>query len=134
MAGYSKRSLLEKLGIKDSFRTIFINPPAHYQEMLNLPPTVNVEHTVNGTFDLIQLFTKEKKELESYFPRLKPLVKPAGFLWISWPKGTAKISTNLTENTIRKIGLAEGLVDIKVIAIDNTWSGLKFVYRLKDRA
>lgn len=134
MAGYSKRSLAEKLGIKASSRIIFISAPTDYQSVLNLPRNVNVEQQLSGEFDLIQFFTKEKKELLSHFSTLKSYLKPAGFLWASWPKGAAKTAADLTENTIRKIGLAEGLVDVKVIAVDDTWSGLKFVYRLKDRA
>lgn len=76
---------------------------------------------------------KEKKELESEFPRLKAHLAMDGILWTSWPKGASKVKTDLTETIVRQIGLAKGLVDVKICAVDEVWSGLKFVYRLKDR-
>ncbi len=82
--------------------------------------------------EFIQFFTKSKRELENMFPRLKVKLAQKGMLWISWPEGSSKVESDLNENLVIEIGLKNGLVDVKVAAIDETWSGLKFVYRLKD--
>lgn len=143
MAGYSKRSLVEKLGIKPGFRVLFVNKPDGYSSLLGKLPKDLEEAT--HQLDFIQFFTKERKESENNFPKLKDSMKKDGMLWISWPKSfrrkdggsersrTTKLSTDLNENIIRAIGLKNGMVDVKVIAVDETWSGLKFVIRLKDR-
>ncbi|MEW5957369.1 MAG: DUF3052 domain-containing protein [Chloroflexota bacterium] len=134
MAGYSKRSLAQKLGLKAGHKTIILNPPADYDRTLGeLPPQVTVVDTLNGPFDFIQFFTKERGELEKHFPQLRAALAPDGMLWISWPKRSSKVETDLTEAVVREIGLDNGLVDVKVAAIDQIWSGLRFVYRLKDR-
>lgn len=134
MAGYSKRSLAEKLGIKGGHKIYIGNAPANYRVTLGeVPEGAQLAKTLNGQCDLIQFFTKEKAQLESSFPRLKQHLAPAGALWISWPKGASKIKTDLNENVAREIGLKNGLVDVKVCAVDEVWSGLKFVFRLKDR-
>ena len=133
-AGYSKRSLVQKLGIKAGFRLIILNPPPNYDQTLGtLPEAVTIADTLEGVFDFIHFFTTEKAALEHRLPDLKQALTPKGMLWISWPKGAAKVDTDLNGNIVREIGLAIGLVDIKVAAIDSVWSGLKFVYRLKDR-
>jgi len=134
MAGYSKRSLVEKLGIKPSQKIYFGNPPEDYNQTLGaLPEDAVLLRSLKGPCGFIQFFTKDKAELESAFPRLKKNLAPDGSLWISWPKGASRIKTDLNENIIREIGLRSGLVDIKVCAVDEVWSGLKFVFRLKDR-
>lgn len=134
MIGYSKRSLVEKLGIKPSTTVTFINHPPGYEKTLGaLPQGVMIRLLEEGQFDFIQAFIKEHEELKTLFPILKNHLKMSGMLWISWPKGGSKVKTDLNENSIREIGLHNGLVDVKVIAVDETWSGLKFVYRLKDR-
>lgn len=133
-AGYSKRSLVAKLGIKAGFRLIILNPPENYEQTLGLlPPDVRVEDVLTGSFDFIHFFCQEKPALAEAFPTLKQALVNNGMLWISWPKKSAKIKTDLTENVVREIGLHNGLVDVKVAAVDETWSGLKFVYRLEDR-
>ena len=133
MAGYSKRSLVDKLGIKPGFKICLVNTPSGYDQTLGeLPPVTQVE-TLAGPLDFIHFFTQEQAELEHRFLHLKEALAQTGMLWISWPKKAAKMKTDLDENIIREIGLAHGLVDIKVAAIDETWSGLKFVYRIKDR-
>ena len=86
-----------------------------------------------GPLDFIQFFTRERKDLERRFPTLERALTPAGMLWISWPKKSSGVATDLTEDVIRTVGLAHGLVDVKVAAVDQVWSGLKFVRRLKDR-
>jgi hypothetical protein len=92
-----------------------------------------VVNTLAGPLDFIHFFTTRQEILAAHFPHLKQALTPAGMLWISWPKRSSKVETDLTEDIIRVIGLDNGLVDVKVAAIDEVWSGLKFVYRLKDR-
>jgi len=134
MAGYSKRSLTEKLGIKDGFRIAILNPPGNYIAMLGaLPSGVTVEEKPEKGMDLIHCFVKHKREAASTVLALKDKISPHGALWVSWPKGSSGVKSDLNENVIREIGLKGGLVDVKVCAVDETWSGLKFVYRLKDR-
>lgn len=133
-AGYSGKPLASKLGIKPGQRILILNAPAEYETTLGtLPDGVEVAQTLEGVFDLIQYFVTEQSAYDREFPRLRDVLTPAGMLWISWPKKAAKMVTDLDENSIRAIGLAHGLVDVKVIAVDERWSGLKFVRRLKDR-
>ncbi len=111
-----------------------LNPPSDYPSTLGpLPKNATTVEKLRGPLDFIHLFTGSREELEAEFPRLKAALSPGGLLWISWPKGASKVKTDLNENVVREIGLANGLVDVKVAAIDATWSGLKFVYRLQDR-
>jgi hypothetical protein len=133
-AGYSKRSLAEKLGIRASTRVAILSPPADYETTLGaLPDGLQASATLEGRFDLIQFFTRSSAELEGRFPELRAALKQTGALWISWPKQAAKIPTDLNGTAVRAIGLANGLVDVKVCAVDATWSGLKFMVRLRDR-
>ncbi len=133
-AGYSKRTLIDKLGIKSGFVLIITNPPPSYFQLLGiLPPGVKSKKSLSGEFDFIQSFVANHKKLAVEFPKLKKHLKANGMLWISWPKGTSRMSSDLNENSIRDTGLRNGLVDVKVCAIDENWSGLKFVFRLKDR-
>lgn len=129
-AGYSKRSLLDKLGVKPGMRIAFVSAPETYTPGL-LPP--DVEISLDPPLDLIQLFVRDYAAFDADFERLAALLKPNGMLWVSWYKKSAGIPTDLDENIIRAYGLAHGLVDVKVIAVDTQWSGLKFVYRRKDR-
>jgi len=92
-----------------------------------------VSKTLKSPLDFIHFFTKLRGELENKFPILKQELSQDGILWISWPKGSSKVETDLNENVVREIGLKNGLVDVKVTNVDQIWSGLKFVYRLKDR-
>lgn len=132
--GYSKKALATKLGIKEGIRIALLNQPKNYCEALGeLPPGVSIAKSLRGTLDFIHFFTKSRKEFERTFPRLKKNLAKDGMLWISWPKGSSNVKTDLSENIVIEIGLKNGLVDVKVAAIDETWSGLKFVYRLKDR-
>ena len=133
-AGYSKRSLQAKLGIKADFRMIIINPPDHYDEILGpLPETISLEDRLEGLFDFIHFFTTESSVLAQTFPTLRDALVPNGMLWISWPKKASKVPTDLSEDVIRVVGLDNGLVDVKVAAVNQVWSALKFVYRLRDR-
>jgi hypothetical protein len=132
-AGYSTRSLPDKLGIKPGFRIALVGAPKGYDAVLGpLPPVVRVK-TVRGPLDLIQVFVTTAADLEKRFPALKRALTIDGALWVSWPKRASGVATDLTEDSIRAIGLALGLVDVKVCAVDEVWSGLKFVYRLADR-
>ena len=132
--GYSGTPLIKKLGIKENSTVIFMHPPTDYSRIIGeLPKNALSKNKLSGSFDFIQIFARNAKELESDFPNLKQHLKPDGSLWVSWPKKASGITTDLDENKIRKIGLENGLVDIKVCAVDEKWSGLKFVYRLADR-
>jgi len=134
MGGYSKRSLLDKLGIKAGHKLHFLNPPENYYQTLGpLPENATVVADLHSTIDFTQFFTTRQAELKQRFPELKRALAQNGMLWISWPKGSAKVPTDLNENIVREIGVKNGLVDIKVCAVDEVWSGLKFVYRVKDR-
>lgn len=132
MAGYSKKTLAEKLGIKNTDNAVILNAPSGYTKILNLPQSTQLLNILTKSA-FIQYFTKSKEELEALFPKLKSNLTQNGILWISWPKGNSKVKTDLNETQVQKIGLINGLVDVKVVAIDEVWSGLKFVYRLKDR-
>ncbi len=134
VAGYSRRSLVEKLGIEPGANLIILNAPERYDETLGtLPADVLVASSLGGSLDFIQFFTRERETLEKTFPALKQALAHDGQLWISWPKGSSRVPTDLNENVVREIGLQNGLVDVKVIAVDEVWSGLKFVYRVRDR-
>ena len=134
MAGYSGKPLVQKLGIKDGWAIAILNAPEGYGRVLGrLPRLTTHRATATGRLDFIQFFTKDKRELERRFAGLARALAPAGMLWISWPKQASGVATDLTEDVIRAIGLAHGLVDVKVAAVDEVWSGLKFVRRVKDR-
>lgn len=134
MAGYSSTPLAKKLGIKEGHRVTFPGAPALFIESLApIPEGVSILKPTAKPLDLIVYFTKSRTDLTANFRQLASQLQPAGILWISWPKKASGIATDLTETLIREIGLAVGLVDTKICAIDETWSGLKFVYRLADR-
>jgi len=134
VAGYSGKPLVAKLGIKPDTRIAIVNAPKGYDRVLGtLPQRVTRRPTVAGRLDFIQFFMDSQRELERRFPALERALAPAGMLWISWPKQASGVATDLTEDVIRAIGLAHGLVDVKVAAVDAVWSGLKFVRRVKDR-
>ena len=130
--GYSGTSLAKKLGIKEGFKMLLVNEPDYYYTLFEDLPD-NISEVRDGKVDFIHLFTKDNNELETKFPQLKKRMKINSMIWISWPKKTSKVPTTVDESLVRKTGLGIGLVDIKICAVDETWSGLKFVYRLKDR-
>jgi hypothetical protein len=133
-AGYSGTPLLQKLGIKPGHRLAFVHAPDGFAQTLGaLPDGVVMVSDDETPLDLAVFFTTRTDELPAAFQRLGRRVHPAGTLWIAWPKKAAKVPTDLTEDGVRAIGLREGMVDVKVCAIDAVWSGLKFVYRLADR-
>jgi len=133
-AGYSGTPLPRKLGIKPQARLGLIGAPYDFDEVLGeLPPGVSVHRRVRGTFDVIVVFVQKRSELERRLPALKKALDEAGGLWVAWPKRSSGVATDLEDGIVRELGLASGLVDNKVCAIDATWSGLRFVYRLADR-
>ena len=132
MAGYSGTPLAKKLGIRSQFRVAFFR----------LPPEVKTELKDNlahcreagpGPLDFVMIFVKSQAELRKQFPQFARQLTPAGMLWVSWPKKSSGVTTDLAENAVRGIGLEAGLVDVKVCAVSEIWSGLKFVIRVKDR-
>ncbi len=134
-AGYSATPLARKLGIKAENDFMLINAPGHYFDLFADFPETAVEQTspAEETLDFIHLFVQHRVTLEAEVPTLKPLLKKTGMLWVSWPKGKSKLETDINREDIREYVLAQGLVDVKVAAVDKDWSGLKFVYRVKDR-
>jgi hypothetical protein len=132
-AGYSARSLSDKLGIKAGARIAFVGAPKGYDTTLGKLPPVTQAKTLRGPLDLIQVFVTNRAELIRRFPALRKALAIDGALWVSWPKKASGVATDVVEDVVREIGLAQGLVDVKVCAVDETWSGLKFVYRLADR-
>jgi len=136
MAGYSGTPLVKKLGFKEGFRAGLVNPPQGiHKEMAPLPRGVEIGvGNLTKPLDLIVLFADSQKTLKKEFPRLARKLATNGMLWIAWPKKASAIATDLSGNIVRDIGLAAGLVDVKVCAINDVWSGLKFVYRLEDRS
>ncbi len=134
MSVYSGTPLLKKIGIKKGQKVLFLNPPANYRQLLgNLPEGVEVVKDNIGKADFIHCFVSSRQELEKAVMHLKPQLDRSGCLWVSWPKGTARIQTDINRDTIRNFVLTTGLVDIKVASVDDNWSALKFVYRKSDR-
>src|SRR5262245_49655599 len=135
MAGYSGTPLASKLGIKKDCRFSAINAPAGFiQSLGQLPEGVSLfEDGRASAFDVMIFYTRSRAELVQRFSSLARRLCPAGGLWVAWPKKASGALTDLTEDRVREVGLAAGLVDNKVCAVDETWSGLRFVYRLKDR-
>lgn len=134
MSGYSGTPLAKKLGIKEGFRLHFKNAPDGYDQLLHpLPEPLKIVNRLSDDLDFIQCFTKERGELEQELPRYLAAIKPHGMIWISWPKKASKLPTDITEDVVRDIALPLGLVDVKVCAIDEVWSGLKLVIRKENR-
>jgi hypothetical protein len=134
MPGYSGTPLPKKLGIKDGYRVALIGMPAEVQtELRDALAKCRVAKAATAPLDFISLFSKSRAELERDMKRAAEALAPAGMLWISWPKKLSGVATDLTENIIRETGLALGLVDVKVCAVTDVWSGLKFVIPVKDR-
>jgi hypothetical protein len=134
MAGYSGTPLPKKLGIKEKFRVTFVELPADVRtELRDALRACDVAADAKGPLDFAMVFTKTQADLKKQFSRTAKQLAPAGMLWVSWPKKSSGVTTDLDENIVRKIGLDAGLVDIKVCAVNDVWSGLKFVIRVKDR-
>ena len=136
MAGYSGTPLPKKLGMKPGSIVALVATPPNFESVLGeLPPGVTLARNVRtgAPFDVIIFFTKKLADLKKRFAAIAQRLNPSGGFWIAWPKKASGVATDLTEDIIRTVGLDEGLVDNKVCAIDDTWSGLRFVVRLSDR-
>ena len=130
MAGYSATPLAQKLGIKPGFRVRTLRAPGDYAELVApLPEGVRVSPRLARDVDLCHLFTRSARQLAHDVPRMKRLIRENGSLWVSWPKRASGVASDVTEDTVRKVALPLGLVDVKVCAVDETWSGLKLVIR-----
>lgn len=134
MAGYSGTPLQKKLGIKAGASIFIHHAPTEYFNWISpLPDGVIVKKSAAEDLDFIHIFVNDQKVFRQSFIANKKFLKKDGMMWISWPKKSSGVVTDLDENFIRDFGLRAGLVDVKVCAVDETWSGLKFVYRVKDR-
>jgi hypothetical protein len=135
MAGYSGSPLVRKLGIKPGTKALITGEPKAYFDWINPIPdgTKFLQKAPIGNVDFIHLFVIDFKDFTKRFKAGKRILKKDGMMWISWPKKSSGVGTDLDENIIRDFGLRNGLVDVKVCAVDETWSGLKFVFRLADR-
>ncbi len=133
-AGYSGTPLAKKLGVKDDFAILAINAPEDYSELLApLPPGVSISIATGTEFDLVHLFTNDREELFRKLAETRRTIKQNGSIWVSWYKKASKLRTEITEDTIREAAFPLGLVDVKVCAIDEKWSGLKLVIRRENR-
>jgi hypothetical protein len=132
-AGYSGTPLPKKLGIIAGMRAAALHAPKHYTKLLGALGGARIGSQLAADLDFIHAFFREATDLEAAFPKLEASLATRGMLWISWPKRSSPLAGDLDGNGVRRIGLAHGLVDVKVCAVDDDWSGLKFVRRLRDR-
>jgi hypothetical protein len=135
MAGYSGTPLRKKLGLKPKFRVAFFQLPGDVKAELKdaLAECQSVKDSSAEQLDFAMIFAKSQSEIKEQFPKFARRLAPAGMLWVSWPKKASGIVTDLCESDVMRIGLSAGLVDVKVCAVNEVWSGLKFVIRVKDR-
>jgi hypothetical protein len=134
MAGYSGTPLAKKIGIKEGSRVAFVNAPKDFQfEPKELPANVEFVKAQAKSLDIILFFVTTERALTKDFSKLAARLTANGMIWIAWPKKSSGVATDLSFERVQRIGLDAGLVDVKICAVDDTWSGLKFVYRLKDR-
>jgi len=134
MAGYSSTPLPKKLGIKEGSRIAFVNAPEGFQNYLGpLPERVQIVSRLTRPLDLVLLFVTTERVLAREFAKLTEKLASNGMIWVAWPKKSSGVGTDLMFERVQRIGLDAGLVDVKICAIDDTWSGLKFVFRLRDR-
>jgi len=129
-AGYSGTPLAKKLGFKPGSRVLLVAAPANYRELVDpLPEGVKLATRLADTTDIVHLFVTRKSDLATSLAAYRAKLKPEAVVWVSWPKKSAKVATDVTEHTVRELALPLGFVDIKVCAVDETWSGLKLVVR-----
>jgi hypothetical protein len=134
MAGYSGTPLAKKLGIKAGQRIFVEGGPANYLQLLEpLPEGVTLLPRLAGKVNMIHVFTREAAALAAKLPMYRQRIAEDGMIWVSWPKKAAKVATDVTEDVVREFALPLGLVDTKVCAVDEVWSGLKLVIRLENR-
>jgi len=129
-AGYSERPLAKKLGVKESANVFVVNEPPNYRELLEpLPADVTFVARISQDVDLVHLFCVERATLAKKLAEYRTDLGPEAVVWVSWPKQAAKVPTDITEDVIREVALPLGFVDVKVCAVDETWSGLKLIVR-----
>jgi len=129
-AGYSGTPLAKKLGIKAGIEVLVLNGPEHYRKLVEpWPGGVRLATRLSASTDLVHVFVTRKRELAASLERLRARLKSDAVVWVSWPKKSARPDTEITDNTVREVALPLGFVDIKVCAVDDTWSGLKLVVR-----
>ena len=134
MAGYSGTALAKKLGVKPGSSVFVDGAPVAYEQLLApMPAGVNVQSAMDSSTDIVHLFSTSKSELGRMLTRSLQHLRPDAALWVSWPKKASKVPTDITEDTIRDLAFPLGLVDIKVCAVDDVWSGLKLVLRKENR-
>lgn len=134
MAGYSGTPLARKLGIRPNERVIAINPPSHYKRLLaDLPDGAMITNRLPKGAKFVHVFAAERADLAKHLAVLRGKLADDGVLWVSWPKKSAKVPTDITEDTIREVALPLGFVDVKVCAVDEIWSGLKLMIRRENR-
>jgi hypothetical protein len=132
-AGYSGTPLQKKLGFKPGMTAVCLDAPDHFDELLGELEGVTVKRSLRGHADLVMCFVTERRALERRAARLRAAVAPDGMVWVCWPKKASKVPTDMTEDVVRDVLLPTGLVDNKVAAVDETWSGLKLVVRVELR-
>ena len=132
-AGYSGTPLAKKLGFKEGQKIWFINEPDHYLQLFDSLPDCRYYQRKPQEADLIHVFFTHRKQLENRISKIIAVLSKQGSIWISWPKKSSAIASDLDRDWIRSYVLNQGLVDVKVCAVDEDWSGLKFMYRIKDR-
>ena len=134
MVGYSGTPLAGKLGIKPGSRLALLGAPEGFDdELAPLPDGVQVLRRLGPDLDVAVLFVTERAQLEKRFPEVAAAITPAGGVWVAWPKKSSKVPTDVTEDVLREVGLPQGLVDNKVCAVTDVWSGLRFVWRRENR-
>ena len=130
VAGYSGTPLAKKLGIKPRFRVRLTNAPDNYTDLIApIPDDVMLSKRIASSIDIWHVFTKSRRELQALLPQAMKKIRTDGMIWVSWPKKASKVPSDVTEDTVRELALPLGLVDVKVCAVDETWSGLKLVIR-----
>jgi hypothetical protein len=135
-SGHSRTPHPKKLGIKEGHQVATTGAPDHFPDLLApLHPSVSMRTDLRarGTFDVLVVFVRSERELRERFDRARDRLSPSGGLWVAWPKQSSPLATDLRESHVRSYGLSTGLVDNKICAIDEDWSGLRFVVRLEDR-
>lgn len=133
-AGYSGTPLARKLGIAAGDEVFLVGAPKDYRELVKpLPDGVRFAARMGKETDVVHVFATDRAKLEKAIAAARAKLKPDGVLWASWPKKSSKVGTDITEDTIREIALPMGLVDVKVCAVDDVWSGLKLVIRRENR-
>ena len=134
MSGYSGTPLAKKFGIKEGHRVALVRAPDGFERTLEpVPDEVTLRRAARGKLDVIVFFVEREAELRRRFGKLARRLVPNGGFWIGWPKKSSGVPTNLGFEVVQRIGLEEGMVDNKICAIDDTWSGLRFVVRVENR-